>query len=61
VPTSFRTAQPLRTKPSNGSAIFYSTKNDNLDDNIGFNNGILIAYGMCPPCELLVPRHELSD
>jgi hypothetical protein len=35
-------------------------KNDDLDDKIGFNNSILIAYGMCPPCELLVPRHELS-
>ena len=34
-------------------------KNDDLDDKIGFDDGILIAYGMCPPCELLVPRHEL--
>jgi hypothetical protein len=35
-------------------------KNDDLDDKIGFDNGILVAYGMCPPCELLVPRHKLS-
>jgi hypothetical protein len=34
--------------------------NDELDDMIGFNNGILVAYGMCPPCELLVPCNELS-
>jgi hypothetical protein len=27
---------------------------------IGFDNGILIAYRMCPPCELLVPKEELS-
>jgi hypothetical protein len=24
-----------------------------VDDMMGFNNGILIAYGMCPPCKLL--------
>jgi hypothetical protein len=35
-------------------------KNDNLDDKIGVDNGILVAYGMCPPCELLVPHQELS-
>ncbi len=23
-----------------------------VDDMTGFNNGILIAYGMCPPCKL---------
>jgi hypothetical protein len=34
--------------------------NDELDDVIGFNNGILVAYRMCPPCELLVPCNELS-
>jgi hypothetical protein len=35
-------------------------QNDDLDDMIGFNNGILVAYGMCPSCELLVPWHVLS-
>ncbi len=25
-------------------------KNEELDDKIGFDNGILVAYGMCPPC-----------
>jgi hypothetical protein len=35
-------------------------KNDDLDDMIGINNGILVAYGMCPPCELLVSWHKLS-
>jgi hypothetical protein len=34
--------------------------NDELDDMIWFDNGILVAYGMCSPCELLVPRNELS-
>jgi hypothetical protein len=34
--------------------------NNELDDMIGFDNGILVAYGMCPPCELLVPCNELS-
>jgi hypothetical protein len=32
--------------------------NDGLYDMIGFDNGILVAHGMCPPCEILVPRHE---
>jgi hypothetical protein len=27
---------------------------------IGFVNGILVAFGMCLPCELLVPQHDLS-
>jgi len=31
-----------------------------LDDMVGFDNGILIAYGMSPACELMVPREELS-
>jgi hypothetical protein len=34
--------------------------NDELDDMIGVNNGILVAYRMCPPCEILVPCNELS-
>jgi hypothetical protein len=34
-------------------------QNNEMDDMISFKNGILVAYGMCPPCELLVPRHEL--
>jgi hypothetical protein len=25
---------------------------ENVDDMTGFDNGILIAYGMCPPCKL---------
>ncbi len=25
---------------------------DQVDDQTGFNNGIIIAYGMCPPCTL---------
>ena len=33
---------------------------EELDDMIGFDNGILIAYGMSPPCKLMVPREELS-
>jgi hypothetical protein len=33
---------------------------EELDDTIGFENGILIAYGMTPPCELMVPREELT-
>ncbi len=34
---------------------------NNKDHNvmIGFNNGILIAYRICPPCELLVPKEKL--
>ncbi len=28
--------------------------NNELDDMIGFDNGILVDYGMCPPCELLI-------
>ncbi len=31
-----------------------------LNDIIGFDNWILIAFRMCPPCELLVPKEELS-
>jgi hypothetical protein len=28
--------------------------NLNITDNMtGFDNGILVAYGMCPPCELM--------
>jgi hypothetical protein len=27
---------------------------------IGFDNGILIAYGMCPACKLMVPKEKLS-
>ena len=25
---------------------------DRVDDQTGFDNGIVIAYGMCPPCTL---------
>jgi hypothetical protein len=35
-------------------------QDEDLNNLIGFDNGILIAYGMCPPCELLVPKEELS-
>ncbi len=34
--------------------------NDELNNIVGFDNGILVAYGMCPPCELLVPCNEGS-
>ncbi len=34
-------------------------QDEDLNNMIGFDNGILIAYGMCPPCELLVPKEEL--
>ena len=61
MPTSFLTPQPLRAKlPTQWLRNLLLNKNDNLDDKIGFDNGILVAYFMCPPCELLVPRHELS-
>ena len=61
MPTSFLTPQPLRAKlPTQWLRNLLLNKNDNLDDKIGFDNGILVAYCMCPPCELLVPRHKLS-
>jgi hypothetical protein len=36
---------------------------DRADDMTGFDNGILIAYGMCPPCPLqefyqMAPEHQ---
>jgi hypothetical protein len=33
---------------------------EDLNDMIGFDNGILIVYRMCPACKLMVPKEELS-
>jgi hypothetical protein len=53
-------AHTFKTKAIQWYRNLLINKNNNLNDMIGFGNGILVAYGMCPSCELLAPQHKLS-
>ena len=48
VPTSFRTPQPLRTKPSNGSVIFYSTEMTTLTTKLVLTMVFLLPMACVP-------------
>ncbi len=54
--------QRARSKSKNTAAV-HMYDNTVCIDMTGFNNGILIAYGMCPPCTLpeyyqMAPEHQ---